>query len=123
MDNKTVLTKGKITVDSQILKVFYYDNPASRSLAEQMPFTVELKDYAGTEKIFYPKQSLNKEGAPNGADASAGDIMYYAPWGDVAIFYKNFGYANGLIKLGAIEGDIETFKVAGSMEATFELAE
>ncbi|MCB9331174.1 MAG: hypothetical protein H6574_08850 [Lewinellaceae bacterium] len=88
-----------------------YNNPTAQSLADQMPFTVELKDYAGIEKIFYPKTPLNKDGAPEGADPSVGDIMYYAPWGDVAIFYKDFGYASGLIPLGRLEN------VAGFMQA------
>lgn len=100
---KTILIKGIITVDSQQFDVVYYDNPTSRSLVNMMPFTVELKDYAGIEKIFYPEQSLDKTGASKGAKPSVGDIMYYEPWGDVAIFYKDFGYTNGLIPLGHIE--------------------
>ncbi|MCB0841299.1 MAG: hypothetical protein KDD99_31735 [Bacteroidetes bacterium] len=111
MENKIVLTQGKVLVGTEVFNVTYYDNPTSRSLVAQMPFTVELEDYAGIEKIFYPKESLSKEGAPKGADPSVGDIMYYAPWGDVAIFYKDFSYANGLIPLGYFDD------IAGFMNA------
>lgn len=51
---KEMVTKGSITVASKQFEVIYYDNPTSRSLINQMPFTVKLKDYAGMEKIFIP---------------------------------------------------------------------
>jgi hypothetical protein len=37
-----------------------------------------------------------------------GDIAYYAPWGNLAIFYKDFGYSRGLVKLGRLDSSIET---------------
>ena len=121
MANKLIPTEGKITIGSKTLKVIYDDNPTSQSLIKQMPFTVELKDYAGIEKIFYPKKALSGKGAPKGADPEKGDIMYYEPWGDVAIFYKDFGYADGLIKLGRIEGDVDFLKESENIEAKFEV--
>ncbi|WP_337926728.1 cyclophilin-like fold protein [Paenibacillus caui] len=30
-------------------------------------------------------------------------ITYYAPWGNLAIFYRDFRYSSGLIKLGSID--------------------
>ncbi|WP_288369706.1 cyclophilin-like fold protein [uncultured Algoriphagus sp.] len=93
---------ANIKVADQDFRAIFYPNPTSRSLIDQMPFTVEIEDYAGIEKIFYPTEGLSKEGAPEGASPSAGDIMYYAPWGDVAIFYKDFKYSSGLIPMGKI---------------------
>ena len=49
-----------------------------------------------------------------------GDITYYAPWGNLAIFYKDFGYAKGLVKLGSFDSGIEALKVGGSLKATIE---
>jgi len=119
---QTVLIKGKIKVGEENFPVVYYDNPTSRSLVAQMPFTVTLEDYAGIEKIFYPPQSLNKDDAPEGAEPQIGDLMYYAPWGDVAIFYKNFRFASGLIPLGKVEHlEILMSAVkANAFRATFE---
>ncbi|ELZ92649.1 cyclophilin-like fold protein [Haloferax sulfurifontis] len=42
-------------------------------------------------------------GSDDGVDPEVGDITYYAPWGNLAIFYREFGYASGLVKLGHIE--------------------
>ncbi|MCB9315495.1 MAG: hypothetical protein H6569_05115 [Lewinellaceae bacterium] len=100
-----------LKVGSLSFQAMLYNNPTAQSLAGQMPFTVAVKDYAGIEKIFYPETPLNKNGAPVGADPAVGDIMYYAPWGDVAIFYQDFGYASGLIPLGRLEN------VAGFVQA------
>ena len=101
-----------------------YDNPTSRDLIAQMPITTELEDYAGNEKIFYPDRKSTRYGAPAGYQPSTGDITYYAPWGDVAIFYQDFSHAPGLISLGKIEDNgIELLKNVGNQLVTFELAE
>jgi hypothetical protein len=42
-----------------------------------------------------------------------GDITYYAPWGNLALLYRDFGYANGLIKSGNMDDDMEVFNVPG----------
>lgn len=49
-----------------------------------------------------------------------GDLTYYAPWGNLALFYRDFGYANGLIKLGHIDDGIEVFNVSGTVTVTIE---
>lgn len=114
--------KLKISFGDTELTATLYDNPSSRDLIAQLPITTELEDYASNEKIFYPEQKLSKEGAPKGYEPSKGDITYYAPWGDVAIFYKDFSYSPGLISLGKIDDNgIEQLKKVGNTPVTFEL--
>lgn len=108
MGKKALDQEIKIVIGKEEFIANLYDNPTSRSLIKQMPFSVELEDYAGIEKIFYPDPKLSTDDAPAGADPTAGDIMLYAPWGDVAIFYKDFKYASGLIPMGRLE-DIDGF--------------
>lgn len=116
--------KLKISFGDTELTATLYDNPTSRDLISMLPITTELEDYASNEKIFYPKRKLTKDGAPSGYDPSKGDITYYAPWGDVAIFYKDFSYSSGLIGLGSIENNgIEKLRTVGSQPVTFELIE
>lgn len=123
MKQESILIKGKIKVGPQVFEVFYYDNPTSRSFVEQMPFTIHLEDYAQTEKVFHPKKPLDKRDTPKGAAPSKGDIMLYAPWGNVAIFYKDFPYSNGLVPIGHladVSGFVEALAKHESM-ASFEL--
>lgn len=118
----TMDKKLKISFGDTELTATLYDNPTSRDLISMLPITTELEDYASNEKIFYPERKLTKDGAPGGYDPSKGDITYYAPWGDVAIFYKDFSYSSGLIGLGKIDGDgIEKLKKVGNQSVTFEL--
>ncbi len=77
-------------------------NEFSKLFIKQLPIRVKIDDYAATEKIFYPPFKLENSDTKTGYKPSAGDISYYAPWGNIAIFYKEFSYADGLIYLGKI---------------------
>lgn len=97
----------KLTFNKEEVFIRMYDNPTSRDFLERLPLTLTFEDYAGTEKISYPSNKLSTEEAPLGIDPTVGDFTYYAPWGNLAIYYKDFGYSKGLIKLGKIESGVE----------------
>lgn len=97
----------KLTFNNQEVIVKMYDNPTSRDFLTQLPLTLTLEDYTRTEKITYLPQKLSTEKAPSGIDPAVGDFTYYAPWGNLAIFYNDFGYSSGLVLLGKIESGIE----------------
>jgi hypothetical protein len=97
------------------------DGEAARDFTSLLPLTLTLEDYNKTEKISDLPKKLSTKGAPAGSDPDAGDIAYYAPWGNLAIFYKDFGYSNGLVILGKIEGDLKVLNAPGSVKATIEL--
>jgi len=99
--------KVKLRFNNEEVIVNMYDNPTSRDFISQLPLTITLEDYAETEKISYLSKKLSTENAPSGSDPSIGDFTYFAPWGNLAIFYKDFGHSNGLIILGKIKSGIE----------------
>jgi len=52
-----------------------------------------------------------------------GTLAYYAPWGNLAFFYKDFGYSRGLIFLGTVDGNgIETLARLPNGKLTIEEA-
>jgi hypothetical protein len=106
----------KLTFNNEEVIVNMYDNPTSRDFVAQLPLTVTFEDHARTEKISYLPKKLSIEKAPSGSEPSVGDFTYYAPWGNLAIFYKDFGYSNGLIKLGKIQSGVEKLE---SMNGNF----
>ncbi len=112
--------KLKITIGDKTATAVLYDNPTGRDFAKRLPLTVKMDDYSNTEKIFYPEPKLSTEGAPEGFDPSVGDLTVYAPWGNVALFYKDFGYSRGLVSFGKITSGIEAFTVSGSITVKFE---
>ena len=113
--------KINITVGDKVLTATMENNETAKDLISMFPLTVTLEDYASTEKIFYPDRQLSTEGAPSGYKPSVGDITYYAPWGDIAIFYKNFCFAGGLINLGKIDGDMSVLTGSKNSTVTFSL--
>jgi hypothetical protein len=94
------------------------DRPAARDFAALLPLTLTLKDYAATEKISDLPRRLSTSAAPAGMDPSIGDIAFYAPWGNLAIFYRDAGYAAGLIKLGQLDGGAAELSRAGPLQVT-----
>jgi hypothetical protein len=115
--------KIKISVGEMSVIASMLDNATARDFISLLPLTLTLDDYAGTEKISYLSRKLSTQGAPSGTDPDIGDITYYAPWGNLAIFYKDFSYSGGLVKLGQIEGEISILKTSQRLIATFELVE
>ncbi len=118
---RTQEMKLNINIGGKILTASLADNPTARDFVSLLPLTLTLEDYSRTEKISDLPKRLSTEGAPAGSDPDVGDIAYYAPWGNLAIFYKDFGYSNGLVILGKIDGDMEAFNAPGSVKATIEL--
>ncbi|BDV43258.1 hypothetical protein GURASL_21810 [Geotalea uraniireducens] len=99
--------KIKISNETAVLTATMHDNATTRDFMSLLPLTVTLYDYAGTEKISDLPRRLSTQGAPPGSDPAVGDITLYAPWGNLAIFYKDFGYASGLIILGRIDAGVD----------------
>ena len=113
--------KIRLRVDDTVVTATLVDSETTRDFVSLLPLTLTLEDYAGTEKISYLPRRLSTEGAPAGSDPSVGDITYYAPWGNLAIFYRDFGYASGLVILGRIEGDVRILTNSETINVTIEL--
>lgn len=74
---------------------------AAASLYEQLPLTIQVEDFSTNEKIFYPPEALDTSDAPL-AQAGAGTLAYYAPWGDVVMFYDDYNENPSLFELGQV---------------------
>lgn len=78
------------------------EHETSHDLVRLLPRKLELEDYGSTEKISYLPKKLSIQGQPSGYKPVKGDVAYYAPWGNLAIFCHDFSYSAGLIKLGRV---------------------
>ena len=97
------------------------DNVASRDFLEMLPLTLTFEDYNNTEKIATLPSELNVDGLPSGYTPKVGDFSYYAPWGNISVFYKDFRYSNSLYKLGTIESGADVFEnLNGDFTVTIE---
>jgi hypothetical protein len=109
----TVSMKIQFEVDGTSITASLNDSAAARDFASLLPLTLSLKDYASTEKVADLPRKLSTQGAPAGIDPEIGDFTYYAPWGNLALFYKDFGYSAGLVRLGRIESGIAAIQWSG----------
>ena len=114
--------KIQITVDRQIIPATLEDSATVREFISLLPLTLTLEDYNETEKISSLSKKLTNAGAPAAMTPKAGDIAFYAPWGNLAIFYRDGHHSPGLIKLGTIDSNAEVFNVSGSLMATIEVS-
>ncbi|MGS3143945.1 cyclophilin-like fold protein [Aeromonas sanarellii] len=110
----------KITIAGQIITATLEESDSARDFFAMLPLTLPFEDYAETEKIAYLPRRLTTQGAPKGMDPDVGDISYYAPWGNLAIFYRDFGYSTGLIKLGRIESGLDALTTQPSGTLTID---
>lgn len=115
--------KIKFTLNGTPVVAILEDKPTTRDFLALLPVKVKLEDFAATEKIAYLPSKLSTKGAPSQIDPKAGDVTYYAPWGNLAIFHKDFRRSPELVKLGRIVEGFDALKVAGSSEITIERAD
>ncbi|MGN0940183.1 MAG: cyclophilin-like fold protein [Selenomonadaceae bacterium] len=115
-DTKEETSIITITNNGRKLTVALNDSAAAKVLIQQLPMTVEVKNFSDNEKLFYPKETLPKE-APT-ALATRGTLACFTPWGNLTIFYKDYGDGTDedLIELGhIIEGDEYIEELEGQM--------
>lgn len=109
----------KISVQANGNTIIYElnDSQAAQELYNQLPLSIKVENYSSDEKIFYPPNKLSTANTPS-ANAKNGTLAYYAPWGDVVMFYKDFGSAGGLYELGHVLSGKEDIK---SLSGTIEI--
>ena len=95
--------KLRMTFNGTPLTATLYDNPSARELFAMLPLELSIDDYSSNEKIAYLPRKLTLEGMGPFANEQPGDICYYAPWGNLALFYAGYRYSSGLIRLGRFE--------------------
>jgi hypothetical protein len=113
--------KMKITdKEGNTVTVALNQSSASRDLVKQAPKEVKLENYSDNEKTFYPAHKLDVSDTP-AANAAVGTLGYFAPWGDVCLYYGDFGSYPGLYELGRTVSGEENIRklVPGKAEIEF----
>ncbi|WTL77199.1 cyclophilin-like fold protein [Streptomyces sp. NBC_01518] len=120
-DDKDTAMNIRLTIDDHRLDATLNDSATARDFAALLPLTLNLSDFHETEKIADLPRRLSTSGAPDAAEAKPGDLAYYAPWGNLALYYRGSGSSDaGLIILGSVHGDTE--RLATATEVTIETA-
>lgn len=118
MTQGTAITIG---IGDTTLEGRLWDNPTAQDLIAQLPLTLEFRDLNNVEKIARLPRELTMDGVPEGDDPEPQDIAYYAPSGDLVLYYEDIGYWDGIVRLGTVDSDIEPIRSqAGTFTATIE---
>jgi hypothetical protein len=120
-DAETDSMKIRIRINGSEIAATLLDSATSRDFVSLLPLQLKLEDYGETEKISYLPRKLSTKDAPPGSNPSVGDVSYYAPWGNLAIFRRDFRYSGGLIKLGKVDSGLEALNLPGSIEVTIDV--
>lgn len=98
--------------------------PAGRAQLEQLPLTLSFENLNGEEKIGHLDHELTMDGMPKGDDSQVGDLGYYAPWGNVVLYYGDVGHWDGIARIGTIHGAMSIISdQTGDFTATLERAD
>lgn len=111
--------KIKVTDGTHTVVFELNDSKAAKSLYDQLPLTLGVENYSDDEKIFYPEKLDTSD--PVDADAKKGTLAYFSPWGDVVMYYRDYGSYPGLYELGqAVSGAEEIEHLSGTLQITKE---
>lgn len=110
--------KISITANGNTIVYGLNDSQAAKDLYAQLPLTLEVENFSTNEKVFYPPDKLSTRNTPM-ADAENGTLAYYAPWGDVVMFYEHFGKGSSLYELGEV---ISGKDLIGTLSGTIEVS-
>ncbi len=97
------------------------DNPWARDLASMLPLRLSIKDFSFNEKIVDLPRRLSEGGRGRSGNEAPGDLCYYVPWGNLALFKQDYRLSNDLILLGKIEGPMDPLLVPGTFEVAIDL--
>ena len=99
-----------------------FDNATARDLASQLPMTLTFGDLHGVEKGAPLPRKLSVDGMPAGDDPQVGDLGFWAPDGNLVLYYGDVAYWNGIMRIGHLDGDMDALAaLSGDFSATVEL--
>jgi hypothetical protein len=116
--------KISIKIGGKTLTATLADNPTARDFVSLLPLNLSMDDLFGREKYGNLPKALSEKG-PRTHRYKVGDIAYWSPAHDVAIYYRQEGGSipsPGIIPIGRIDAGAEAFNVPGSVKVTIELA-
>ena len=127
-DEKTTTKDGdsmKITLEvgDKALTATLIDSKTAHDFVSLLPLTLTMKDLFGREKFAHLPRAISTEGKRTHT-YEVGDIAYWSPGPDVAIYYRNDGEKipePGIIVIGKIDSGVAALDVAGSVKVTIEL--
>src|SRR6184192_554191 len=115
--------KITLEVGDKALTATLIDSKTAHDFVSLLPLTLTMKDLFGREKFAHLPRAISTEGKRTHT-YEVGDIAYWSPGPDVAIYYQHDGEKipkPGIIVIAKIDSGVAALDVAGSVKVTIEL--
>lgn len=120
-DRKGTAMRLRFVFADQDFTATLEDNPSARDLFSMLPLDLKIADYSTNEKIAYLPRKLTEEGSDRFGNEAVGDLCYYAPWGNLAMFHGPYRWSRGLIRLGRLDQGAKPLLVRGEHPLRVEI--
>lgn len=104
---ESIMTRVKLRTSNGNVIIKLNNSAAAKNFADMLPMSLDFSDFNNTEKIAYPPEDIVFSDSESGTAPMAGDLTLYAPWGNLALFYRDWSYSDDLVPLGSIESGAE----------------
>jgi hypothetical protein len=115
--------KIRLKVGNRALTAQLLNNETAHDFASLLPLTLTMKDLFRREKFGHLPRAISG-GGKRTHSYEVGQLIYWSPGPDLAIFYRHDGQAvpdPGIIVIGNIDSGVEALHVSGSVTIDFEL--
>lgn len=114
----------EITVGNSVFAAKFYDNASAQAIIVQMPFSLNMGDYAGQEKVTELSFSLPNASTESPATIRSGELYLWSG-NCLVLFYTTFSNSYSYVPIGYIEDTTGLTEAlgSGSVQAAFALNE
>jgi hypothetical protein len=115
--------KMRLRVNGKTITAKVIETPTTRDFISLLPLTLTMNDLSRREKFAHLPRAISSEGKHT-RTYSVGDIAYWPPGPDIAIYYHHDGEIipdPGLIIIGKLGSAVSALSVSGTVKVTMEL--
>jgi|SRR5437879_4395114 len=116
--------KINMKIGGKTLTASLANNATAQDFVSVLPLKVSMNDLFGREKYGDLPKALSEHG-PRKTRYEVGDIAYWSPDHQFAVYYRQDGESipsPGIIPIAKIDAGADVFNVPGSVKVTIELA-
>ncbi|MFF3931759.1 cyclophilin-like fold protein [Streptomyces hirsutus] len=118
--DRSSVVRIQLTLDGHPARATLNESPAARDFAALLPLSLDLEDFHRTERVADLPRKLDTSGAPDAPTPRPGDLAHYAPWRNLALFYRDGEASPGLVILGHLDDRRDIDRLATADRVTIE---
>ena len=112
----------RIKAGDKVITATLIDSETTQDFVSLLPLTLTMNDLFGREKFGHLPRAIS-EGGKRARTYEVGDVVYWSPGPDVAMFYRHDGQSipsPGIIVMGKIDSGVDALSAPGPVNVTIE---